>query len=62
MKWIGRLIGMGLLIWLVPFASSLGWYDKAGKPMISSDLLRAIIRVVVLSTRIEKLLRRSPHV
>lgn len=42
---IFRLAGMGLLLWLVPFAASLGLYDRAGRLTVSYDLFRSVIAV-----------------
>lgn len=40
-----RLAGMGLLLWVVPSAASLGLYDRYGKLTVSLGLFRSLIMV-----------------
>lgn len=41
-----RLAGMGLLLWILPSAASLGFYNRSGKLNINFVLLSALITAI----------------
>jgi hypothetical protein len=41
-----RLVGMGLLLWVVPSAASLGVYDRSGRLSVSAGLFKLFFIVV----------------
>ena len=41
-----RLLLLGFLIWLIPFVTSFGFFDRSGKLSINYDLFKSIMIVI----------------
>lgn len=41
-----RHLVIGIVVWLVPFVTSFGLFDRTGKPNVNTDLIKSIVVVI----------------